>query len=291
MVRVTLIPEEQPLDVLDTTIHAGQTLQITSSANLSVSGAPASTSGNLQNDGTLSGDVEAATQTGGGSATGQSTIPAPSKPLPSVSVVSMYQGVATTLPWSGNMTQKVIAPGFNDYGGGLNTNGVYYLDTSGNDLAITNTRISGTLVINAPGKKVTISDKALLQNFKSDYPVLIINGNASFEFTGAAANGLSESAQGRNYNPAGAAYAGQTDADTTDTYPSEIAGLVHVLGNVDLKSAPARFRGTIVAHGNVVVSHQPNITYLTSMSGDPPWGYVSYATLNVSQGSWRRGVE
>src|SRR5690606_24287444 len=27
MVRVTLIPEEQPLDVLDTSIHAGQTLQ------------------------------------------------------------------------------------------------------------------------------------------------------------------------------------------------------------------------------------------------------------------------
>jgi hypothetical protein len=291
MVRVTLIPEEQPLDVLDTGIHAGQTLQIQSGGNLNVSGAPASVGGNLQNDGTLTGNVEAATKTGGGSIVGQQTIPSPAKTLPSVTVMSQYQGIATTLPYNGDLTKKVLAPGFNDYGGSVNTNGVYYLNTAGNNLTIQNTRLSGTLVIDAPGKTVTISDKTLLVNFKSDYPVLIVNGNVSFEFTGAASGGLSESAQARNYNPAGAAYSGQTDADNSDTYPSEVVGLVHVLGNIEIKNFASRFRGTIVAHGNILVSHQPQITYLSSMATDAPWGYVNYATLNVSQGSWQRSVE
>lgn len=290
-VGVTLIPEAQPLDVLDTAIHAGQTLRLQSGATLTLSGAPASANGNFQNDGAVTGNVEAATQSGGGSVSGQKTIPSPTKTMPVASVVQLYRNVATTISFNSDLTKKVLAPGYNDYSGGTNTNGVYYLDTAGNNLTISNTRIEGTLVINAPTKTVTISGSTLMQNYKSDYPVLIVNGNVSFEFTGAASGGLSESAQARNYNPTGAPYSGQTDADNSDTYPSEIVGLVHVLGNIEIKNFASRFRGTVVADGNIIISHQPQITYLTATASDPPWGYVSYATLNVSQGSWQRSID
>jgi len=131
------VTKPQPMDALRTAVHSAGELYIKGGKSLTATGAPASTNGNFKIDGTLFGSVEAATQTGGGTVTGTVTIPAPAKNLPAATVFDDYKAKATILPYSGDIDTLVIAPGINEYIlGQLNPDGVYFIDTVGNDLKI-----------------------------------------------------------------------------------------------------------------------------------------------------------
>jgi hypothetical protein len=130
-----------------------------------------------------------------------------------------------------------------------------------------------------------------MERYRSDYPVLIVNGNVEFDFAGAAAAGLVESSENTNFNPTGAPYSGVVDADNTDSYPSEIVGLVHIIGNFEAKGATTRIRGALIATGAGTFSGTTQINYLSDLATSPPWGYVEYPSLKVSPGSWQRSVE
>src|SRR6266536_158156 len=124
--------------------------------------------------------------------------------------------------------------------GAANPDGLYVINTS-SDILIRNIRLNGTLVVNAPGRKVTIDQAVLMQPARADYPVLIINGNAVFQFN-SAGSPLSESQLGVNFNPPAVPYNGSSNTTTTDLFPSEIQGLVHLIGTVTLTN-PATIRG------------------------------------------------
>lgn len=280
-----------PLEALRTCLHASNQLHIKSGKSLRTTGARASTNANFRNDGTLFGSIDAATRSGSGSVMGIVNVPASPKGLPPAQVFSLYAGKATPIPYSGSFDRVVLTPTLNEYAGGLNPDGVYYIDTGGRDLVIKGSRIHGTLVVNAGTKRVVVDDQVFLHNYRSDYPVLIVAGELALRYTSkglAPERYLRESAWGHNFNPPGAPYDDETDGDTLDRYPSEIHGLVHVIGKLVVRNNPL-VRGVILCEDTVTIEDSFEIVHDPRIPHNPPEGYTSAdGELVVSRGSWKR---
>lgn len=278
------LTSDTPLEALNTTIHCAGQLEI--GGTLTASGAPASTNGNFLNDGQLIGSVDAAAHSGGGTVTGTVNIPAPPKAMPPPWVVAAYIAKATVLPFSGNVDGCVLSPGVNEYGGDLNADGVYYIDTVSKDIEIRKSRIHGTLVVNAGNGKVKVQNEVFLHNYRADYPVLIVLSDLDLEYRSDAP--LSEGNEGHNFNPPGAPYLGQSDTDQSDDYPSEIRGLVHCTGVLSI-SQTAQVRGVIICDDAALIEGAPTIIHDPTIPQNPPEGYASpEGELFVAPGSWRR---
>ncbi|MDZ4685241.1 MAG: hypothetical protein SH850_09130, partial [Planctomycetaceae bacterium] len=205
--------------------------------------------------------------------------------LPAAGVFNSYVALATALPYAGDLAQDVLAPGLNTYGGGLNANGVYYINTGGNEIELDGARLYGTLVIQGDCR---VDNQALLQPFRTDYPVLIVSGN--LRVTTNSQNALlSESTYSTNFNPAGAAYSGSTDSDQNDVYLNEIQGLVHVRGNLTLDGT-ARLRGVVICEGQTYVyGSDVELVYDPAIRAAPPVGYdiPSYVLSSHGQSGQR----
>jgi hypothetical protein len=189
------------------------------------------------------------------------------------------------------MTKQLLAPGVNTVGGGLNSDGVYYISAPAG-ITISNCRINGTLVIDAPGQTVTISGSVFMAPARSDYPVLIVNGKLTMQADSTVP--LSEATQGFNFNPAGAAYQSNTDADTTDTYPSEIDGLIHS-NDKTIVQGNQLIRGTLLCESNdgtqaVYLDSSPQLIYDATLYTNPPMGYTTSVTMKVAPGGWKQTV-
>jgi len=259
-----------PLACLRTAIHTCGDMEIKGGKQLTAYGAPASTDGNLKVDGSLTGDAEAVTLSGGGSIDGTLTTGVALKGAPWRSIFDDYAARATAIPYDGHLDEVVLGPGVNEYGGAINPDGLYYLDTDGHDIEIKNTRLYGTLVIDAVNKKVIIKEWDHLSPYRSDYPVLIIKGNLESD----QKTGLLMEATGHNYNPPGAPYQGHTDSDQLDSYPCEVHGLVHVMGTVKFKGNDT-FRGAIACEGKVTVESASTIVHDPNLILNPPIGYTA----------------
>ncbi len=291
--EVTLDPDDPPMAALGTCLHCPNQLDILPGKTLTVIGAPASTNANFDNDGVLYGDVDANTMSGSGTVTGSANVPAPPKSLPPASVFTQYVALATTIPYSGNIDTMVLAPGVNEYGGGLDPDGCYHIATGGNDLTIKGSRIHGTLVIDAGTKTVTVDNQVLMQSYRTNYPVLIVKGDLVLTYTstgGAAKKYLREIDWGHNFNPSGAPYDDETDSDQFDIYPSEIEGLVHATRVVTLKST-SHVRGAVLGEFTVNVEEHPTITHDPALLSEPPLGYTVYTgAMRVRRGTWAQTV-
>lgn len=288
--QVTAVPVTKPLELLNTCIHASGQVTVKSGKMISVRGAPLSTNNNLSLLGTVVGDVHAQSTNGGGTITGTATIPSSPKLMPDPRVWDRYKAIATALPYAGHMDRDVLTPALNTYGGGTNPEGVYYLDTLGSDLTIVNTRLHGTLLVRTgTTRKVVVDAAVFLQNHRSNYPVLMVDGNLELVYRTAEGE-LSEAASGVNFNPAGAPYAGATDSDTADVYPNEIRGLIHCRGAL-LMSQTARVRGTVVVEGTVSFEDNNEIVHDPALVNNPPIGYADVLGMRVQPGTWRQVVD
>jgi len=286
--EVTLVPVIEPLVVLNTCVHGSGPVQITSGGVLTVMGAPVSTNGQLDNDATLDGDAEAQSVGDLVTITGTLTVPAPVKRMPAASVITTYESKATTIPYVGTIEQIVLTPTYNPWGL-ADPNGLYFLNTGGNDLLLRNARIHGTLIIRAIGRTVTLDDAVFLQNYRSDLPTLLVEGNLHV-ITHSVEESLSESVNRTNYNPAGAPYEGVYDSDTVDTYPNEIHGLIHLVGDLTLGQT-ARVVGTILCNGTITCAGTNTIVHDPTFYASPPEGYTSVEGMRVAPGSWRQVVD
>lgn len=285
--QVSLVEDKVPLEALKTCIHSKGELSIIAGKSLTVTGAPASTNANFQIEGTLYGSVDAASESGGGTVTGTKNIPAPPKNLPDADTFDWYKNKATVLPYSGDFDQHVLTPGVNTYGGGLNADGVYFISTGGADLIIKSTRIHGTLVVDVGSKIVILDNQVFLHSYRSDYPVLIVNGHVEMNFDSGTQN-LDESVWGTNFNPSGAAYQGSSDSDQNDSYPNQIQGLVHVTRKLTMKST-SRIRGVIICEDKVDCTEFNEIIHDPNLVTNPPEGY--YAPLmKIAPGSFKQVV-
>lgn len=288
-VTVTILPKQDPLQALNSAVHAGGDLVVQSDAALNLENSPASANGNAQIDGAISGSLQSVTTSGGGSVSGTSTTIEPLE-LPAADLVDTYVNMATPIPFTGTFEKKVLAPGYNDFGGGLNGDGLYYLNTGGNNVEIKTCRIHGTLVVDAGANTVKLSERVLLENHHPDYPALIVRGKLHLAFN-QSGDSMDETAYAVNWNPAGAGYEGNSDATLDDTYPSEIRGLIHATGAITVEH-DAKILGGLLGEGNVVFAGgSPTIVHDEMLATNPPVGYLSEVRLVVSQGSFRRNVD
>ncbi len=286
--EVTLAPESVPLEALRTCLHASGQVQVNSGKIVTVVGGPLSTNGNLRIDGTVDGNVEGATRSGGGTVTGTVTVPAAAKNLPDAGVFQTYKDLAVTIPYPGGTMEKVVlSPGSNPWGV-ASPDGVYYMDTGARDIIIRGIRLWGTLVIQTGGKKVTIDNAVLMQPYRADYPVLIVDGTVEISIS-SLQYGLSEAIWLTNFNPPGSPYEGNSDITMLGTYPNEIHGLVHVRGPLTLK-ASAWIRGAIICEDAASCTEANGITHNAALYTDPPMGYRT-TKLRTVAGSWKRAVD
>jgi len=81
-----------------------------------------------------------------------------------------------------------------------------------------------------------------------------------------------------------------TDADTTDTYPGVIRGLVYASGSIPVTAAGS-VEGVIVAAGSVTNSAALTITHDANLINAPPAGFekVNRPMLPVA-GTWKQIV-
>ena len=286
--QVTLVAIPEPLEALNTCVHAAGQLWINGGDSLTVNDAPASTNANLQNDEILDGNVEAVSISNLGVVTGTVTTPVPPKDLPDPEVITDYTARASVLPFPGNIDGQVLGASYNPWGP-ANPYGAYFVDTGGSDWTITDSRIHGTLIISCPGNKVVINDHALLHSYRADYPTLIVDGNLEIRLTSAPER-LSESIKSVNFNPSGVPYLGGFDTDQTDEYPNEIQGLVHVTGTVAVFN-PSRIRGVIICESTVTIDGKCVITHDSSLYEDPPIGYTTEVKMAIAEGSWKRAAD
>ncbi len=148
------------------------------------------------------------------------------------------------------------------------------------------------MVLCPSGHKVTVQNQVLMQPFRADYPTLVIDGNAVFQYS-SQGTVLSEAAAGVNFNPPSTPYNGVADSDLSDTYPSEIQGLVHVTGTVQMQNT-ALVRGLLLCQSasttDAAVCQQSQIIYTPSLYTSPPQGYTSAVNMIPQSTSWQQVV-
>lgn len=225
---------------------------------------------------------------------GTVTTPGPTHSMPDSGVFDTYKNLATEIVIGGKdpKIEKVLLSPTSNPWGATNSDGLYYIDVGDNDLKINKCRILGTLVVDVGGKgKVKIgggkNGAVLMQNYRSGYPVLIVNGKVDVDVDSATKD-LTESDAKTNLNPAGSPYDSETDDDESDSYPNEIRGLLHVLGELKLKKT-ARIRGVIICEDNLKFEGDVHVIYDSAASNDPPSGYGS-GSGGVAAGAWNRSV-
>jgi len=292
MVQVTLVPATTPIDALKMAIHTAGEFHIRSGKSLLVSGAPASTNTTLRNDGTITGNAECLASTGGGTVTGNVKILAATKAMPDPGLMATYTALGTVISPPSTIEKTVLAPAVNPWvPAATNADGVYVINLSSN-LTIRRCRINGTLVINGPGRTVSIENNVLIHPYRADYPVLITN--AKLVIKHVSGTSLSESSEGANFNPPAAPYLGVSNSNMTDTFPSEVQGLVHARDLFEMDNT-ARVRGLVICESAALsdavnVPGTPEIIYDPLLYSNPPMGYTKYAAMAVKPGSWKQVV-
>ena len=286
--EVTLVPVVKPFEALNTCLHGSGLIHIKAGKRITALGAPVSTNGQLNNDGVLDGDAQAQSINHQGTITGTLTVPAPNKRMPDASLITQYASRATPIPYIATIDKAVLTYACNPWGS-TDPNGLYFIDTAGNDLIIKNTRIHGTLVVRAIGRTVTLDNAVFCQSYRSNFPALLVEGNLTIRFASASLS-LSESANGTNYNPLGAPYGGMWDEDTTDEYPNEIRGLVHVRGTLSLQQT-ARVVGFVLCDGTTYGEDTNTIIHDPALYACPPDGYTFVEGMTIAPGSWKQVVD
>jgi hypothetical protein len=183
------------------------------------------------------------------------------------------------------ISQRVFGRGVNPFGT-LNPNGVYWINCGGNKLILERSRINGTLVLSNLGSGSCIDYGPIqLSPATTGYPVLLVEGDFSLQATNRTLNEAENSSDYdglvTSYNPTGVAYdfgsssVSSTNSTATDSYPSEIQGLVAVSGNLSFKNY-TMVRGQIIVGGDVTASSGSlEVVYQPDALFSPPPGFTA----------------
>ncbi len=291
LLSVLLTPRFDPVTCLASTIHASGTITI-SSAALSATGYITSNTTVSATGASVTGDVQAVSAVTGGTYLWTTTTGITARTMPGSSVLSYYlangTAISRTLLAGGakRLEKVVLSPASNPFGAS-NPLGIYVIDLQNTTIEVQNCRIVGTLVLLNVKSDSLVQSSVNWEPAVAGFPALLVTGSPTLS-TGAAV--LNESAQGVNFNPSDTPYQGVSDADTSDTYPSEIHGLIYVEGNPTLEDVTA-IRGQLLVKGNLTVLNSPGVTYSDASYADPPPGFRTYAAMEIVPGTWARIVE
>lgn len=192
--------------------------------------------------------------------------------------------------------RQLLSSASNPFTGVLNTNGIYKLNCGGATINIRDSRILGTLILSGQNPNSRIEGSICWQ------PKVYLSTNASTanlpalltdsKLTIALSNtDLSEAVANVNFNSSGSPWNGSTDSDRTDSYPSQISGVLFsgddltiagyttIVGNV-LGKGRLDFQGADPTASNVRISHQPLYYYV-----NPPHGFRDAPIVRLKSGS------
>lgn len=274
---------------LDCSILSGDTFLIGSTTNTITAGwGPVATNGNLSNlYGTITGDVEAqSVTTASGTITGTVTQPARIRGIPDVDgLIDYYEALGTVVSPSGGggtiyIEEIVLSPSSNPFGT-ANADGIYVIDAAGKNVKIQYCRIVGTLIVKNvdSDKKVTIDKSVNWEPAYANFPALIVEGDLCIKLEDSV---LDESPGWMpNLNPSGTPWQGETDGDTSDTYPSALAGIFYCSGGLTFDGKnndnTPDIDGMVIAGGTCTLEKNvhPNITYNPAFLSAPGFGTVA----------------
>jgi hypothetical protein len=283
----------QAMDCLDVAICSASAMDFESGATVTTSQTICSNSTvTTGTNTTVNSDVEAVEGISGAGYSGATTSPVPARMLPSLTVFNYYlaagtQMVISDIPKVGPnraITDVVLSPHSNPYGA-TNAEGIYVIDCQGLVIRILYARIIGTLVLINPHPASEISLANSWEPAVTNYPALLVQGSIEFRLENTV---LDESAQGVNFNPTGSPYEGVVDADQSDTYPSQIKGLVYVSDFAHFADGHTQFDGALVVGGQISVNASDSLTvnYNSLYQSDPPPGFSQGQQVSVTPHSW-----
>jgi hypothetical protein len=186
------------------------------------------------------------------------------------------------------LEHRLLSPNSNPFGP-ANANGIYVLDCGGKDLIIGDSRIVGTLVLKRPGGNSAIQGSVNWEPAIANYPALLSDSSIDIALNSTA---MSEATFGVNFNPPGCPYpyaGGATNTNATDSYPSQITGIVYSAGDVDF-SGDTKIFGQITVGGRTNISGTAlRLTYSNLFYNSPPPGFdVGGVPMNPVPGTWQR---
>jgi hypothetical protein len=241
------------------------------------------------NAATVETPVEAALTVAGSAFLGGSFAGAPALTIPGAASINTFKALATrisraALP-SSRIERALVSPQHNPAGGPVNPLGIYLIDCAGANLQIIDSRIYGTLIIEN-ASAVTVTGAVVMQPLRADLPTLLVQGPLDINLSNIQ---LSEASAGRNMNPPGAPYQGLTDADSTDSYPVLIQGLVHATGDVRIGgAAPMPLTGVLLSGGTLRFSTQSVFAADSALDATPPAGYRDGPAYRLRASGWIR---
>lgn len=283
-------PENGPLSVLECALYSNRNIE--SNGTLQALG-PVAASETIDNNGDLDADIQASSFRDQGTHTGGATVPALPRTLPAVD--NTYAATAVTISYAAlpaNRISGVALTALNNPYGLASTTGKYAIAVpGGRTLTIHDARLQASLcVFLNSGASLVVSGEVLWEPASTDLPALVVVGkpDASVTFQSSNSASLSESIEGKNFNPLLAPYAGSTDSDSADEYASELRGVYYIRSEASLTiTNNQRVVGCIATAGPVTLGdaaliHDPGIQAI------PPELFNEVDdTLAVDAGSWR----
>ena len=186
------------------------------------------------------------------------------------------------------LEHRLLSPSSNPFGA-ANANGIYVLDCGGKDVIIADSRIVGTLMLKHAGSNSSIRGSMNWQPAVANYPALLTDSSIEIKLNSTA---LSEATLALNFNPPGSPYpyaGGTANTTATDSYPSQISGIVYSSNDMDLSGQTTIF-GQITVGGKTKISGTSlKLTYSNIFYNTPPPGFdVGGVPMNPVPGTWQR---
>jgi hypothetical protein len=299
--QVTLVPEIRGLTCLEASLHAANDLIINQATVYGDQMMSANNTIQSLNGSTIFPASESVNGFGGPVGPGTATTPIDPRSMPDpASVFDEYVREGTpilisTIPLVAGyhtIEKVVISPTSNPYGTRqTNSKGVYVIDCQGQFLDIRDSRIVGTLVFLNIAPFSFVYGSLNWEPAVANYPSLMVDGSTQFFFSSSP---LDETTLTANFNPAGTPYLGQEDVLLDDVYPSRIAGLVYVSGDVCINRLDNPFDGVFVVGNSLHTEPGADLrlSYQPTFLLDPPPGFeVRPIPMKISPGSWKRVVD
>ena len=292
-VKTTLLPSAQPVTCLKSAVFANQNASF-SSATVQSNTVIASNASVSATSSLITAAVEAAGSITGGNFLGLNSGSQPPRSVPDSTVFDWYiaNGASVNfnnIPKLGGIAtidRRVFSPANNPFPGSTNAQGLYVINCAGSQIIIQNSRIYGTLVVLNAGANSVIQGAMVCSPFVANYPTLLVQGNFKISITGSLVESGTPSV---NFNPAGAPYNGATDSDTTDSYTTELQGLVYISGSLSTTTNLV-VNGVLVCGGTLSTSSNLTTTYSNVFANNPPPGFGQAPKLLPMSGTWLQSV-
>ena len=91
-----------------------------------------------------------------------------------------------------------------------------------------------------------------------------------------------------NLNPPGTPYNGASNTTQTDSYPSELDGLIHVIGATSIYLDDKTYiKGTLVTDGTILTTGASAVSADPALLANPPKFYAKGDQVTPVQGTWK----